>query len=399
MNEINKYLISIIKAALTDYKLEPPKDGFDWGALLLVAKKHRITALVGAGMAEIMDCVPRDIKEKFQTEIKKSILLDLNQEYEAERIFGAFDKKNLKHMLMKGYNVKKMYPEAYMRYMCDIDILIDNNDYEQYETVMAELGYEKKQESNHEHIFVKKPMVNVELHKSIVPSYNTDLYEYYGTGWKYAKKINDNERYNYSLEDQFVFLIVHLAKHYQSSGIGISHFIDIYVMMKKCELDQSYINIELCKLGLEKFYNNVLRLIEFWFSDENAKSDELMQEMSEYVIASGAYGNFANRAATETMKGIEKYGNEKAVKRAKLIEIAFPSCKALSENFPILKKCILLYPVCLVYRNVRALFFRRGKVKNYMESVRYSDNNHMNRLSSHLSDVGFENITKGSEDL
>lgn len=397
MNILNRYLICIIKAALTDYKLKMPDGEFDWNALYLLTQEHKVTCLVGIGLSDIMDEIPQEIKEKFLKEINRNILLDSKQEYEAQRIFNMFENKALKYMPMKGYNIKKLYPESYMRYMCDIDILINNENYEQYEDAMIKLGYEKEKESNHEHIFIKKPMVNVELHKSIVPSYNTDLYDYYGNGWKYADKIGEGARYEYSPENQYIFMIVHLAKHYQASGIGLSHFIDIYVINKECNYDKKYVEEELKKIGLEKFHSNVLKLIDFWFAGK--EPDETVLNMNEFVFSSGAYGNFMNHAATEAMIGIEKYGSERSAKRAKKIEVIFPPVKRLAEAFPILEKYPFLYPVFLIYRNVRAVLFRRRKIKNYMEGINYKDDAHIKTLSFHLQEVGLKNNEKRSGDL
>ena len=397
MNDMNQYIISAIKAALTDWELELPDYEIDWNELFLMAEEHKVTCMVGLGLTAVMDKMPADVKVKFQRAINKSIMLDANQEYAAKEITDGFEKKSLKYMLMKGYNLKKLYPETYMRYMCDIDVLIDNAKYEKYESVMTGLSYEKQIESDHEHIFVKKPMINVELHKRIVPSYYADLYSYYKDGWALAVKKNDGSGYQYSLENQYVFLIVHLAKHYQGSGIGISHFVDIFVMNKNVDYDKKYVGEELQKLGLKEFHEKVLKLIEFWF--EGGDADDIILDMSEFVFSSGAYGNFSNRIATETMNGIKKYGSEGKAKLIKKLEVIFPSGKRLSENFKILKKYPWLYPFCLIWRNVRAVFFRRDKVKKYMDGINGNDETHMNRLAVHLSDVGLKNTEKRREEL
>lgn len=389
MNSVNKYIISVIKAVLTDYSLKMPGEGFEWNKLFQIAQEHKITCLVGLGLADIIDKIPTSVKENFQNEINKSILLDANQEYATKEITESFERSSLKYMLMKGYNLKKMYPQPYMRYMCDIDILIDNDNYEDYAYKMSELKYDKEIESDHEHIFVKKPMINVELHKRIVPSYYEDLYAYYGDGWFLAEKNTGSWEYEYSVENQYIFLIVHLAKHYQGSGIGLCHFIDIFVMNKKVNYDKEYVKEELEKLGLQKFHEKVLKLIEFWFED--APADAIIWDMSEFVFSSGAYGNFLNRRATETMNDIEKYGNEKKAIIARKLEVIFPSCQKLAGNFCILKRYPWLYPFCLLYRNARAIIFRTKKVKKYMNDVNGNDETHMNKLAVHLSDVGLKN--------
>lgn len=395
MGYVSEYLIRIIKAALTDYKLKCPKEEFDWNELLRLSQKHKITALVGTTLLSEKIELPEQIKQSFLKDINKNILLDTMQENERRKLSQAFEKENLNYMLMKGYNLKKLYPESYMRYMCDIDILIDNEIYEKYESVMLKLNYEKQTESDHEHIFTKKSIINIELHKSIVPTYYKDLYNYYGNGWKYAQSPEGSSRYEYSLENQYVFLIVHLAKHYQGSGIGISHFIDIYVMNNKCSYDKVYVQTELEKLGLVKFHTNVLQLLDYWFCDK--QPDKSILDMNEYVISGGAYGSMKNHLATETMLGIEKYGNEKSARRAKRLEVIFPTVKRLAEEFLILDKYPVLYPVFLVYRNVRAVLFRRNKVKNYMSTINYKNDEYVKELSSHLHDVGLKKDEKWSD--
>lgn len=389
MKTVCNFLISAVRAALTDCKAQQPPENFDWKRFAKLTKRHKVSAIVSSGLYASGIVPPKEIKDKLELETSLFLLLDVNQKTAAAELFQGFESHRLAYMPMKGYNIKKFYPKSYMRYMCDIDILIDDSRYAEYSSVMADLGYVEENESDHEHIFTKKPLINIELHKRIVPSYDTDLYGYYGDGWSKAEKASGEYGYSYSGENQYIYLVVHLAKHYRSAGIGLIHFIDLYVINSKTQYDRGYIDSELKNLGLYEFHQNILKLLGVWFC--GSEDDKTTAAMTRHIFLSGAYGNAQNRAAAETLRGVKKYGNKKASHRAKKMEMIFPSPKALSESFPVLKKHPALYPFLLLFRNVRALLFRRKKATDYMEKIKPADEKQTDMLASHLEDVGLKN--------
>ena len=68
-------------------------------------------------------------------------------------------------------------------------------------------------------------------------------------------------------EDEFIYLFVHLAKHYRDGGAGCRYVLDLWLFLRKYpELDAAYIRRELTMLRVAEFYNNILRLMDSWFN-------------------------------------------------------------------------------------------------------------------------------------
>ena len=71
--------------------------------------------------------------EKIKTEIYKDyttqIVKDTNQNIEIEKILNTLEENNIKTLVVKGVLMKDIYPQNYMRQMCDIDILVNDNDF------------------------------------------------------------------------------------------------------------------------------------------------------------------------------------------------------------------------------------------------------------------------------
>ena len=152
--------------------------------------------------------------------------------------------------------MKQRYPKHEFRPMADADILIREEQYEQIRPLMRQLGFYEGVESNHEYIW-DSVSLHVELHKRLVPSYNKDYYAYFGDGWRLATG-HKGTRFFMTPEDEFIYLFVHLAKHYRDGGVGCRQMVDLWVQRRSFPgLDEDYLRRELRKLHLLEFYDNV----------------------------------------------------------------------------------------------------------------------------------------------
>ena len=112
----------------------------------------------------------------------------------------------------------------------------------------------------------------------------------YGSGWQSAhKKSDDSTEYAMSPENEYIFLLTHLAKHFRDGGISIRQFTDLWVFKDKYQLDSSLINKELQKLELSEFSKNVEKTLSVWFYGEN--SDETTDMITDFVFNAGCFGS------------------------------------------------------------------------------------------------------------
>ena len=227
---------------------------------------------------------------------------------ELDKILDSFEKNQIKNIVLKGFELKKLYPKSDMRFMSDIDILISKKDAEKVSLIMTELGYKIiSYGKEKDDVYFKDPIMNVEIHNALFDV----QYKEYNSLFKTLDKMENiipktKYQYNFSDEDFFLFLFVHTVKHYLSYGIGIRVVMDIYIYLKAKEktLNWEYINDSLNKLKLYDFFEVFNHFIKVWFEDE--KENEIDIEIGKYIFRSGTYGNEKNNRLNSLFSVKEK---------------------------------------------------------------------------------------------
>ena len=357
MTEQQKALVLLINSALTGEKYSLP-DSMDLSDVFDVAKRHGIDVMAYYGALNCGVSDSCDVMREELIRVYKSTSYSETQIMELCRLTEAFESGKIEYMPLKGMILKSLYPKAEMRRMGDADILIRCEQYERIRTVMTELGYEEKYQSDHE-LAWKKGQVLVELHKRLIPSYNKDYYAYYGDGWKIAKKIGDIScGYTMDPNDEMIYLFTHFAKHYRDAGIGVRHLVDLWVYRRHhSDLDEEYIRAELEKLQLYEFYCNILDTLRCWF-DEYEGNDKT-EFITQFIFTSGEFGRKENSNLSSALKDTKGGKSVNEVKRERAITLLFPKYSVMSVKYPVLKKAPVLLPVMWVVR----AFSKASKIK------------------------------------
>lgn len=385
MTDFQKDFVGLISSALNGTAVEV-SDSFDWDKALKYARKHQITPLVYYGIVNSKITVDSEIKAKFENATMQNIVLNQNQMYFLKVLFATFEKEGISYMPLKGTLLKKVYPKPEMRAMSDADILIKEDEYSKIRPVMQKLGYTEMYESDHELVW-KKGVLTVELHKTIIPSYHKDYFNYFGNGWKLASEKMGEYGFKMKHEDELIYNFTHLAKHYRAGGIGIKHMTDVYVCFPKDKkLDYDYIEAELRSLKLWEFFSNVLDTVKVWFGTKEAT--EKTDFITDYIFASGAYGTSENQNIGEALKTAKNVGGSENVMKNRGLNLIFPSYKAMCKRNPIVKKCPLLLPVMWVVRWFEVLIFKRYKLDNEMKNLKNMTKENIDTFEKSLEYVG-----------
>ena len=86
--------------------------------------------------------VPADIRKLFEKSIYVSIMQDARQDDALDELQSIFNSKQIKHMVLKGYIIKSLYPSPDMRTMGDIDILLQLKQSKEEKGILSSLGYQ-----------------------------------------------------------------------------------------------------------------------------------------------------------------------------------------------------------------------------------------------------------------
>lgn len=383
------FMLKIVAAVVSQSSLpECPKE-VSWERILRLSAMHNITNIIAYGIIKGKYNVPEEIMGQFKKSLFLQLTVSENQRVEIKRIYDVFSKNGIDYMPFKGLFICDLYPSLDMRFMSDGDILIKKEQKDKLNNLMLDMGYTFKAEGPIEYEYIKKPYMHIELHHTIMSPTSEDFYEYYKDSWSFAQSTDDKNRYELSLEDHFIFVYIHFVRHYRDAGAGVKAIIDMWLYMNRYpDMDWDYIKGELEKLNTKVFFDNLCRLIEFWFED--GKSDEVVTNMTEFILSSGTFGTKVNSLSAKSIRASN--GKLENAKQKQFFRMFFPNFQYMQRAFPILNKYPFLMPFLWLWRLIRGAIFKdkRKNIKSHTNAVKYTDNEKVKAYEQHMTSVGLD---------
>lgn len=377
---VDYQLIKVIKSILNKNVTEDVQID-DWKRLLTSARSNGLLPCVAFYTESLRE------EQKPQPEIvgmlKKvliqSTVLSMNQLVAVEEMEKTFESNGVYNLIVKGTKTKKRYPDEVIRSMGDIDILYKTEQHKTvYDLMMNTLKYEDYQEGRKNDTYTRNKYIVVEAHRQLV-STESEFLPYLESVWDRAVPCKDcTYTYEMTVEDEFIYNIIHLVEHFRHGGVGIRFIMDIWVY-NQTQMNRDYLKEELAKLGLYDFYLTVSSLADYWFAD--GESTELLERLGEFIFSSGVFGNHENSSAL----AIENGGKLKT-----LIKICFPNYKEMASMFPWLKKYPFLLPISWIIRAFRSLTKRKGNVKVQLNVIKDGDIDKAKEIKAFYKECGLD---------
>lgn len=357
-----EYLFSVIRYSLIGGEAPKAEEAPDWEKLYRICRFHRIEAIVCYGLDRMPDKgkVPQEIYQKFQKAWQMEAARDAVQSFSKEELFQAFEKEGVFYLPLKGLLMKQFYPEPELRTMGDFDILFRLEQEEKVDRLLLDLGYkcEHKGGAGKDNVYFRKPFMNIEMHHGLIEGWLSAA-SYYDNPWKRAVRVAAEKfEYRFSWEDFYIYMIVHLAKHFQHGGSGIRSLIDIWLFERQMgeALDWEYVHQEMQSLNLEVFTRHMRKLTKIWFEEE--EGTEFYDELTAFMVRSGTFGTIQHAKAQRVAAVNKKFLiGQIRVWMSKI----FPEYIFMKHQYPYLKKCPFLLPVAWVQRIFRTIFKKRGQ--------------------------------------
>ena len=348
------YCIELIRAVMQEQPVPEIPEGVTLQALFTFAKRHSVEALVYHGL-ERLDMDEEDpVWQNWCNRAQMILTQSIVQLADRDTIFGVLKSEGIDLLPVKGCWLKEEYPEIDYRQMGDLDILIRKRDRDRIHKKMQELGYEMDAHiSRSVHVsYSKKPYTEVEMHLSLL-HWEDSRHSYYDDVWERAKAVEGMEHlYRLSPEDEYIYFILHLQKHVQDAGIGIKAFLDSVVYRQSYpEMDTTYLQCELEKLGVWKLTKQVETLADCWFVTGDEVPLEL-QTLARNAFTDGVYGTEERMMQQRLQKFEEKYKNPVIRSIAYWSSRIFLPRKEMECWYPILEKIPALLPFCWATRLV-----------------------------------------------
>nr|WP_294370129.1 nucleotidyltransferase family protein [uncultured Ruminococcus sp.] len=352
-----KYLIELVSSSVNGTNPPVPYENINWLTIKSLARYCSLESLVANAVLLLgKKYVSPELYAKFKRISSAQILIDSNISYETEKILKAFDENKIKNIPLKGYFMKREYPRPDFRSVSDVDILFDRKQADSVKRVFSKLGYAYLSEDELQYHFEKKPLMNIEMHAALT----TERDSYYNLLISQLDRSTKRNGYLYSyemsLEDFYIFMLVHNSTHYMLGGMGIRMVLDSYVFLKnhQSEFNYDYLNMMLDKIGIATYEKRVREIAFNWFAEPQA--DIKFDDIEEYILLSGTLG----RADVGTMVSLQKkMAGENKSRISSVLNSLFPPKNSMSHNYKYLEKAPSLLPFSWCQMWCKRLFIKK----------------------------------------
>lgn len=349
MSDSAKNFIKLLSSYLNNNEIQLYNP--DWNEIFEIASIHDLCGILYANINSKKICANKEIMKKLETMFVSTIRYSTVQEITLQNLIKILSDNKIRHILFKGTVLKDYYPDKELRSMGDIDIVIDNENQKAIHDILIEKGFEFDELASHKSVrnYIKNN-VCFEIHSQIIEKNlfdDIDYISYFNDNFGNAVLIKDYT-YEFNYEYHFLYIMVHMAKHFKFSGCGVRMLLDVAVFVKHLSnvLKWDVIEKELSVLGLERFSANIFELCKKWFNvvipifDFETDESEV-NLIGDYIIDGGVFGyNGKNVDALRFIENDETF----ACKLKNILRMVFPSYEHLKsryvwfENVP---KCLL----------------------------------------------------------
>jgi hypothetical protein len=292
----------------------------------------------------------------------------VKQDYEGNRILHAMNDAGIDCIALKGWELRKLYPEGVLRQMADIDILVRDYRYRQIEKLMAGLGFSAEGKTILMHDMFYKGSITAEIHKRLTDD-SAEIKKWEKAMWKSAVPSDMGEHvFHMKDEDFYVFHLVHMHKDLLGGCLGLRRIADTWLILKAFpKLDRAYLDSVLGAMGLALFEERMVALSKAVMGETevDANSATLLASAFRYGIYGTSEADKLSRAVAASGDHVDSAGI-----RA-MIRIVFMPYPLMKAHFPALEKYPILLPWFWMVRILDKLKGDRNAIRGRLKKLDY----------------------------
>ena len=354
----------------------------DWNIILPLAAEQHVIPLVACALLSSpdMDC-PEAIREYMFREMRNVSASNLVRRQRILKLIDELQNKGFRIKVLKGYAIAGYYAYPEIRDAADVDLLIDPNQEKRIYRILEQKGFKvtPRSKTSHQGVCQHSKYGVVEIHAHLYDELVEDVWfqgmneKEYQTDPPIELIIDGCNTQTLGYTDQLIFLVLHMIKHFISSGLTLRMILDVAVF---CALNHKHIDFvrfwnTLEKLQYETLIHTVLGLIvtygAFDKMDFQGMKDfdcALVNQLLQDVQRGGYMGS---KEMNERQDASMEYNRRLLLKRKsfpayimyminwKLRSAAshmFPEKARLLMEYPFLQQCPVCTPFVRLYRAV-----------------------------------------------
>jgi hypothetical protein len=286
LSDENKLLLLCAQAKIPENKLDQVKHllslPLNWNKILESGFSQAIAPLLYNSLKGIQgkQYIPREVMDKLKNAYHNNIARNMYLYVELLRILKAFNKREVKVIVLKGATLAKfIYGDIGLRSMSDIDLLVKKEDLSRAKKIMSDLNYVPKShifsdewfEKNHYHLptyINREKSLMVEIHWHITgKSFDLNIKKWFKRA-KYTK-LDGCPVLIPAPEDMIIHLCLHLYNHGYDSKMILRELCDISETLNhyRDEINWLLFQNEIDDYGLYRPVYSVLHLLKKFHSN------------------------------------------------------------------------------------------------------------------------------------
>ena len=380
-------MLKLAAIGATGHALDMSGEGIDWQKVLDAAKRQKVEYLVAYALKRNPQLLcPSDIRDPLLKEARTIMFSNAVHKRGIFQLLEEMEAAGIPAVLLKGYAIADCYLLPESRMCGDADIWINPKDEDRACEFMKKQGFtvDPRWENGHHAVCNHPALGCVELHVILYDEIVENVWfgkmdgsEYIGEQHMLIES-EDGKYCTLGYTDHFIFLVLHMIKHFIMTGLTVQMMLDVALYFKKYagKIDAYRIWNTISNLHYDKLFNCILWVMIQYCGFNKTDFPGICSEVPEQVeiilndLEEGGWMGYANKAERE--EGWYEYNRQVLMKKKSKVQYLvymfkwkiglhikaiFPTFNLLAEQYPCVRESKLLIPVAWLHR----LIFRGSK--------------------------------------
>ena len=370
-----KTVLQLLSSALFQKPFSAEKE-VDWKAVFDECKAQSVVSTAFSALPR--NTVPQELYAQWKAIVNETIVINSKISYAHTMLNGLLNQAQIPYVILKGCASAEYYDDPLLRTMGDVDFYVPPVCFEKADKLLLKNSF-KSNKINHEYekAYTRDDVV-FELHNTVngLPGgkVGADIRHFFDDIFEKAelKHFDLATYYSPSPFHHGLVMLLHVARHMVTGGVGLRHFCDWAVFVDKTGDDfVPLFEKRLKQVGLWKFAQILTQFCtEYHGLSEQAWAGEvdkqLLSDLKDDVFAGGNFGHKdltrADEAKFITSRKKGTVNNDSNIKQAVL-----SANEIVRKHWKFAEKVPVVYPIGWVFFGgryaVKAVFGKRNKVK------------------------------------
>lgn len=363
----------LLSSVINEKKVVVPRKQLNWREVLKLAEFHHIISPVYYGTLGMEKGLSGAETEQFYDKYHREILLGEGYRNALEVILWQMHRNGIPGVLLRGVELRSMYPQWELGYTSALEILVAGRNLEELHEIMLSMDYE--QEANRQDegsVYFRRPGIRVIFYNDIRVG-NEVLHKHLlSIAKKYYFMRKKTGIMSWDASARFLYQVGRLLDAYMTGNLRIRDIMDYYYLTQDPEIEAEQRQNEeiLRKAGLTEFVKQLRGLTFLWFGKGQDEEQTETFQLEEYIFSKGMESRRLNSRIIPYEKirvdFYQRDREEEWVKKQQ--EWMFPPREYMIQFFPILRKVPCLLWVCWGIRGIRV--FRKFMASYISEKKR-----------------------------